>query len=839
MSVFARLTHLLPHRSVQARLAWATGLSGVLFAVLLSFWFARDQRQQLQQAVSESARREARVMGQIVSAALSERQSQIEQLAAQPEVSSGLMDAGALRLLLERTRAFNPEFEWLGFADAHGLITTATGARLEQQGFSQQPWFQRGRHAAWIGRPHEAGPLARFLPVDVDGRPARLIDMAVPVIDYDGRTIGVLVGMLNWRWIQDMHQKMTTQDAGLQHALLQAPSGEVFIGPSQMVGQKLRPPGFDRVLSQGTADVLPWPDVGEQLTAMAPVRWSMQEGQEPWLMVLRQDPRLAFGPAEKLWQKMLMGGLLASLVFMWLSWWLAGRIAQPLRTLSDTALALRQGQPAHFEVDDQHADEIAALSGSLRDMHADLQTRMSELAAYRDHLEDKIAQRTEQLSAALDKAEAATRAKSAFIANMSHEIRTPMNAIMGMGYLLQQSDLLPGQSERLKVMEQAASHLLEIINNILDLSKIEAGMFELVPDDFDLQPVLQKAVDLVMVRAREKQLLLNLDQRGCPPRVRGDATRLSQILLNLLSNAVKFSEQGQVRLVVRPLPPDPAATDREGLRIEVHDQGVGIAEQDVERLFNAFVQADESSTRRYGGTGLGLAITRSLVELMGGRIGVHSVPGQGSVFWCEVRLAHADVVPVAEQEARHEIGIEAGHMTVNEERQEMRQAMGQGAGHHQPVLSMPSALPVQRAMDILPRQFAGARLLLAEDNPVNQMLVVELLDMVGLQVTTAVNGAEAVEQVRKADFDLVLMDVHMPEMDGLIATRRIRQLPQGRDIPILAMTASVLQQEQAACYEAGMNAHLAKPIDPQALYAALLHWLSQPRADRALLRSAS
>jgi len=146
-------------------------------------------------------------------------------------------------------------------------------------------------------------------------------------------------------------------------------------------------------------------------------------------------------------------------------------------------------------------------------------------------------------------------------------------------------------------------------------------------------------------------------------------------------------------------------------------------------------------------------------------------------------------------------------MTVNEERQEMRQAMGQGAGHHQPVLSMPSALPVQRAMDILPRQFAGARLLLAEDNPVNQMLVVELLDMVGLQVTTAVNGAEAVEQVRKADFDLVLMDVHMPEMDGLIATRRIRQLPQGRDIPILAMTASVLQQEQAACYEAGMNAH--------------------------------
>jgi signal transduction histidine kinase/ActR/RegA family two-component response regulator len=792
MTAFAHLTPFLPHRSVQARLAWATGLSGVLFAVLLSFWVANDQRQQLQKAVSASARREALAMGQIVSAALNERQSQIEQLAAEPEVASGLMEAGALRLLLERTRAFNPEFEWLGFADKYGVVTTATGARLEQQAFTQEPWFQHGLHTTWTSRPHDAGPLARFLPLDIDGRPPQLVDMAVPLIDYEGHTIGVLVGMLNWRWIQNMHQQMTAQDAGLQNALLQAPGGEVIIGPKGMVGQKIRPQGFDRVLSQGLADVLTWPDVGEQLTAMAPVRWTTHQGQEPWIMVLRLDPRVAFDPANKLWQNMLLGGLLASLVFMWLSWWLAGRIARPLQALSDTALALRQGQTAHFELDEGQADEIATLSRSLHEMHTDLQTRMAELAAYRDHLEDKIAQRTEQLSAALGKAEAGTRAKSAFIANMSHEIRTPMNAIMGMGYLLQQSPLLPGQGERLQVMEQAAAHLLEIINNILDLSKIEAGMFELTPEDFDLQSLLQKAMDLVTVRAREKKLLLTLDQQGCPPRVRGDATRLSQILLNLLSNAVKFSEHGQIRLIVRPMSAHAARPDAVGLRIKVHDEGVGISAQDIDRLFNAFVQADESSTRRYGGTGLGLAITRSLVELMGGCIGVQSEPGRGSMFWCTVQLTRAS--------------------------------------------EKPAATPVQavttsgRAFDILPRQFAGARLLLAEDNPVNQMLVVELLDMVGMSVSTANNGKEAVEQVRHGTFDLVLMDVHMPEMDGLIATRLIRQLPHCRDLPIVAMTASVLQQEQDACYEAGMNGHLSKPVDPHALYEAIVHWLSRPHA---------
>ncbi len=802
-----------PRRSVRVRFALAMGLSGVLFAVLLALWAVQAQRQQMQLAVNESVRREAEVLGQIIAMALSERQSQIQQLAAQPEVASGLMEPGALRLALERLRSAHPEFEWLAMTDAHGVITTATGTLLERQSRAGADWFVQGRRAPWIGTPHTVEALAGQLPLEEGGRPPQLIDMAVPVVDYEGRTIGVLTAMLNWRWIREMHANLVAHDPTLKHTLLLDPRGVVAIGPVALLGSKAEPVGLSDLQGGGSPSVLQWPDVGEHLTAAAPLRWSAQPGQAQWTMVLRQDPGLAFGAADRLSLRLLAAGLLGSGLFMGLSWWLAGRIVRPLRSLADTAEALREGRQAVFDVEPGRQDEMAALSRSLHDMHQELQSRMSELAAYRDHLEDKIAARTEQLEEALGKAEAANLAKGSFIANMSHEIRTPMNAIMGMTYLLQRGDLPSEQLERVRTVSQAAEHLLQIINNILDLSKIEAGMFSLQSEDFDLPALLEQVVDLVKGTAQEKHLRLVLAWRGGEAmHVHGDAMRLSQILLNLLSNAIKFTPHGEVRLLASTTA-EPGDAGRAMLRVEVHDSGVGIAPEHQGKLFNAFVQADDSTTRRFGGTGLGLAITRSLLELMGGHIGVRSQIDQGSVFWFDVPLQLAAVPSVQAPTESHR--MPPGPLPMS--------ALKPGM----------DGLSDVEAQQLITLKYPGARVLLAEDNPVNSMLATELLGLAGLHVTHAATGAEALQHLQVQDFDLVLMDVHMPEMDGLQATRLIRQLPRGGQVPIIAMTASVLHSDQSACLDAGMDGHLGKPINTQELFQTLLRFLAHGRAGDA------
>ncbi|MDE2455490.1 MAG: PAS domain S-box protein [Burkholderiales bacterium] len=411
-----------------------------------------------------------------------------------------------------------------------------------------------------------------------------------------------------------------------------------------------------------------------------------------------------------------------------------------------------------------------------------------ELARHRNRLEEQVISRTAQLAEARDAAESANVAKTAFLANMSHEIRTPLNAITGMAYLIRRAGVSPEQSARLDKIETAGRHLLEIIDAVLDLSKIEVGKFSLDESEVNLAGIAANVVSMMSERAQAKHLPLSVEIEPQARRLLGDPTRLQQALLNYASNAIKFTQQGRVVLRAAVVEEDEAGVL---VRFEVEDTGIGIAEDEARRLFNAFEQADNSITRRFGGTGLGLAITLKLAHLMGGDAGVHSRLGAGSTFWFTARLRKAG-----------------------------------------PRLENTAPAP-ESAEHRLRSVHAGARILLAEDEPVNQEVTTELLRDVGLEVDLANDGLEAVEKAASGRYDLVLMDLQMPRLDGLEATRRIRARDPGVRLPILAMTANAFVEDKARCHEAGMDDFISKPVDADNLFETLASWLDRKTAAAA------
>ncbi len=591
------------------------------------------------------------------------------------------------------------------------------------------------------------------------------------------------------------------------------------------------------------------------------------------------------------------------------------RVLDPIAHLGEVADRLTHGEfDARPRLDNPSATEVHWLSKALGKMAAAIEENLRQ----RDHTE-------QELSEARTAAEAAAQAKARFLANMSHEIRTPMNAIMGMLHLTLQTSLDAQQRDHLNKANGASRMLLGLINDVLDYSKIEAGQMLVEQSPLRLEDVVAQTIELVRQPAQAKDLEL-LCQYADPTllsvhgQLRGDALRLQQVLVNLLSNAVKFTPAGQVRLILDTDHDAPVAADQVALCITVQDSGIGMTEAQQAQLFREFVQADVSTTRRYGGTGLGLAITQRLVCLMGGRIDVHSRQGEGSRF--ELRLTlpldKGSATPGCPDEAAalrllvvedqpdtrtvlidqlRALGVGARGMLVGvadagEMRRTLAAAADRGEAFDMVLLDwvLPDAEPevlleelcratpaprvaiitaygsdavraaarrrgvlecldkpvlpgelrrlfrhveTDAAPDIALEQLAGLKILLAEDNALNREIATALLQGQGASVTCAHNGLEVIARLQASGpdaFDLVLMDVQMPELDGIEATLRLRAEHQFDALPILAMTAHALPEERQRCLAAGMQGHIAKPLEVQRLYAALKPYCRQPAA---------
>ena len=442
-------------------------------------------------------------------------------------------------------------------------------------------------------------------------------------------------------------------------------------------------------------------------------------------------------------------------------------LTAPLRRLTLAARRMQQGEYA-VELPPDQGDEIGQLAGSL--------------AALRDTIHERIT----QLSSARDAAEAANRAKSAFLANTSHELRTPLNGLLGMAQLARQPELDPTRRQQyLDLVADSAQSLAGILSDTLDLARIEAGKLVLELQPFEPRALLQGVLAAHRLLADGAGLGLQLQvDPGVPAAVLGDALRVRQILNNYLTNAIKFTPAGQIRVRLQVAGPD-------RLRVSVQDTGPGIPQALAARLFSPFTQADESTTRRHGGTGLGLAICRELAQRMGGEVGVDSHPGTGSTFWAVLQLPSAEL-PIAQ--------------------------------------SSPPAIDLLR--------LRGARVLMVDDNHVNRVLAEALLARWGLRVTQAHDGAQAVQAVLAADaaglpFDIVLMDVQMPVMDGHAATRALRLSHPAQQLPIIALTAAALVSERDAALAAGMNDFLTKPLDTAQLQRLLCRHIRLPKDTAA------
>lgn len=674
-----------------------------------------------------------------------------------------------INLIMNQMRDRNRSFLDLIVVDMDGkvLVQNSRFNRPKQKQINRQPWLSdRGRvESLYISN------------VKFENQQPYL-EVAIAVTDDIGISQSSLVARVDLTELWDKTIEIKVGNNGCVYIVNN--EGLVIVHQNQNFIQKTT--NLQALSGENSSKYKPQTNIYQTIDKNWVFSSSQNLAKVPWLVIVEEPIKAALKPFLIPVIFLLLTLLSIILIVYNIVYFTRHRIVLPLRFIGKAVASMANGALNH-RIKVKHNDELGALAQSFNQMAEQLQNSF-------EALEIRVKERTAELMEAKVAADTANKAKSEFLANMSHELRTPLNGILGIAQLLENSPNFTSQEQQeVEIIYQSGSHLLTLISDILDISKIEAGKLELLPEELDFPKFIHGIVEIFKIRAQEKNIYLNYEViNKLPPRVIVDEKRLRQVLINLLGNAIKFTDQGEVNFKVCSMGENDSQSEKQQkIRFQVEDTGKGIHPNDVEKIFLPFEQVGKNQNK-VEGTGLGLAISNKIVEMMGGSLKVTSKPGVGSIFWVDLDLLLAPELP-------------------------------------QQVNSNSSSITTQKSNNSQSIKQSIVRVLLAEDNPVNQIIAKKMLHRLGYTIEIVKNGLAAVEAVKNQFYDIIFMDIQMPEMDGIEATHHIRQQFKNTASTcqpwIIAMTANAMKEDRENCLKAGMNDYLSKPVQLHELAAIL------------------